>query len=407
MGPVFNRTCDSGKLPRSSHLETVDPCMSCPLCFCFSNLRIVAFRSHSTVSTKYFYQHPKFCRRYHQHSLSCGHQVCLFNLYPEGRQFRFNTKVHTKAKMRETALLEGEQHRRKRLYQTYLVNIIKTTFLLTSMSESSSCLLTSIFIKAVARATALRLGLVNCPLLWQSGRDGWFLGKRYIMLKNSKTRRMRKVEIRNWPIKISTLGPVGQFLAYQTLLKTARLEQVAAYYRLHCEDLDLVRCHIACDSIVHRKNDEHIRHVVPFLFSCREKIAQTSKVEEAACVVLFLRAHFRQRAGKRAFARGLEVLIGKCEVRLQESQNFTPADWRSYRERPRWVDGRRGWTGLRPEEVVVRAIKSEGIGSEDEEQKKCMAEMRARYARFFPRGADRRLGEDRGVGEVIFWAGGA
>lgn len=238
----------------------------------------------------------------------------------------------------------------------------------TSMSEVCSYSLASIFIEAVARATALRLGLDNSPVLWQSGRDGWSLGQTYIMLKDSKTQRTRMAEIRNWPVKISTLGPEGQIIAYQTLLKTARLEQVAAYYRLHCEQLDIVRCHIARDLIVHRENDKHFRQVFPFLFSRQDEIKNSSKVKKAANAVFVADAHYRLRARKRASARGLEMLIERCEARLQKSENFAPAVWRSYGERPRWVDGRRGWTGLRPKEVVVRAIdtaKGKESGSEE------------------------------------------
>lgn len=98
------------------------------------------------------------------------------------------------------------------------------------------------------------------------------------------------------------------------------------------------------------------------------------------------------------------MLIERCEVRLQKSESFAPADWRSYSERPRWVDSRRGWTGLRPEEVVVRAIdtaKGEEIGSEEKRREKSLAGLRARYARSFPRAADRGLIGDRGQGEVV------
>ena len=56
---------------------------------------------------------------------------------------------------------------------------------------------------------------------------------------------------------------------------------------------------------------------------------------------------FHLRESQRAFARGLEVLIEKCEVRLEKNKDFKLADWRSYKERPRWADGKRGWTGLK------------------------------------------------------------
>ena len=37
------------------------------------------------------------------------------------------------------------------------------------------------FIRAQAGATARRSGLENCPSRWQSGHDGWFLGKMYML----------------------------------------------------------------------------------------------------------------------------------------------------------------------------------------------------------------------------------
>ena len=64
------------------------------------------------------------------------------------------------------------------------------------------------------------------------------------------------------------------------------------------------------------------------------------------------------------------------------------ADWRSGGER------RRGWTGLRPEEVDVRTvntIKGEEISSEEIRIEKVEAVLRVRYARSFPRVADRSL----------------
>ena len=230
----------------------------------------------------------------------------------------------------------------------------------------------------------------------------------YVEGMNSSTQRMRMVEIRNWPIEISTLRPEGQIIAYQNLLKTARLDQVASYYKLHCEQLDEVRCYIAHELTIHRENDKHFRQVFPIFFSHQNDIAKSSKLKKAAHAVQIADKKYRLRAGNRAFARGLEMLIEKCEVRLQKSKTFTPADWRSYSERPRWADGRRGWTGLRPEEVDVRAIdtaKAEEIGSRKLRRENLQAVLRAQYARSFPRGADRRLAtyafEDTGAGEIV------
>lgn len=68
----------------------------------------------------------------------------------------------------------------------------------------------------------------------------------------------------------------------------------------------------------------------------------------------------------RAYARVLELLIEKCDIQLQKSKDFIPAEWRSYAGRPSWADGKRGWTGLRPEEMDVRTVdtaKTEVISS--------------------------------------------
>ena len=219
---------------------------------------------------------------------------------------------------------------------------------------------------------------------------------------------MRLVEVRNWPIKISTLRPEGQIVAYQTLLKTARHDQVASYYKLHCEQLDKVRCYIAYDLTIHRENDKHSRQVFPVLFSRHDEIARSSKLEKAAHAVQVADKQYRLRAGNRAYARGLEMLIEKCEVRLQKSENFTPLDWRPYSERPRWSDGRRGWTGLRPEELdacTVDIAKAEEIGLRTSRGERLQAVLRARYARSFPRAADKRLAtctfEARGDGGIV------
>ncbi|KAL9068515.1 MAG: hypothetical protein Q9161_006164 [Pseudevernia consocians] len=182
------------------------------------------------------------------------------------------------------------------------------------------------------------------------------------------------VEIRNWPIKLSALRPEKQIIASQTLLKTARLDQVASYYRLLCEQLDEVRCYIAHELTIHRENDKRLRQVIPIFFSRQDDVAKSSKVKKAAHAVQTADKKYRLRAGYRAFARGLEMLIEKCEVRLQKRK-------------------------IGPEEVDVHTIdtaKAEEIGSR---------KLRAQYARSFPRGADRRLAtyalEDPEAGEIV------
>ncbi len=219
---------------------------------------------------------------------------------------------------------------------------------------------------------------------------------------------MRLVEIRNWPIKISTLRPEGQIMAYRNLLKSARLDQVASYYRLHCEQLDKVRCNISYDLTIHRENDKHSRQVFPVLFSRQDDIARSSKLKKAAHAVQVADKQYRSRAGNRAYARGLEMLIEECEVQLQKNKSFTPADWRPYSERPRWSDGRRGWTGLRPDQVDVYTVdvaKAEEIGLSQSKGERLRAVLRARYARSFPQAADKRLAtctfEVRGDGEIV------
>lgn len=265
-----------------------------------------------------------------------------------------------------------------------------------------------LFKTIIVQANAVELELGISPSQWQNGHAGWFLGKQYVKLGELGTLKMKMVEIRNWPVKISTLRPEAQFLAYQSLLKTASLGQMAAYYRLHCEQLDEARCCVAHELTVHRENDKQFRQVFPTFFSHQDDIASSSKLKKAAHAVQVADKHYRLRAAYRAHARGLELLIEKCEDRLQTSENFTPVDWRSYSERPRWADGRRGWTGLRPSEVDLRTVdtvKEEEITSRKTWRDSVDAVLRARYARFFPRVADRRLAtyalEDRRDGEVV------
>ena len=263
-------------------------------------------------------------------------------------------------------------------------------------------------ILAEMKAARRRLGLENSPSRWQGGRHGWFWGKTYLERKSLKTQRMRLIELPDWPIKISSLRPEGQLIAYQSLLKTARLDQVAAYYRLHCEQLDKVRCDIARELDMHRKNEKQFRQVLPFFFSRRDDTANSSKMKKAAHAMQGAENQYRLRAGNRAYARGLELLIENCEVRLQKSESFTTADWRSYAGRPRWAEGRRGWTGLRPEEAQVHIVdnaKGEEIDSRETNREKLQAVLRARYARSFPRAADRRLAnyasEDKRDGRIV------
>ncbi|KAF6240769.1 hypothetical protein HO173_001442 [Letharia columbiana] len=348
-------------------------------------------------------------------------------------------------KKRETASLPREQHRCNSPWRESSVNILNMPLSLTRMPETSSTSQSQpapavsadpstqqwmevlekgkpprersrklgkpleIMI-AGAIATARELGLENSPSRWQSGHHGWFFGKKYIEGKSFQTQRMKMVEVRNWPVKISTLPSEGQISVYLTLLKTARVDQVAAYYRLHCEQIDKVRCCIARELIEHRENDKQYRQIFPVLFARHGHIAKLSKLKKAAHAVQVANKQYRLRAGTRAYARGLEMLIEKCEARLQRIENFRAADWRSYGKRPRWADGRRGWTGLRPEEVDVRTVdttKDEEVCSRDMRTEKLQGVLRARYARSFPQAADRKLAtsaiEDRRDREIV-WA---
>ena len=257
-------------------------------------------------------------------------------------------------------------------------------------------------LQAEALATQDKLGLENSPLRWQGGHDGWFWGKKYVKAQNSKAQQMRLVGVSNWPTKISTLPPQGQLAAYEKLSKTSRPDQDTAYYKLHCQQLYNVRCMIACQLSIRAKNNKRFQQMFQFPIVRKDRSIQWTGLKKAA------QKTFHLRANQRYFARGLEVLIEKCEVRLQKNQTFTPADWRSYKERPRWADGKRGWTGLKPEDIPnrnVKAAKGDGYRLTETRSEKVQAGLRVRYARIFPRAADRRLAtsalEHRGEGEGV------
>ena len=257
-------------------------------------------------------------------------------------------------------------------------------------------------LQAEAQATQHKLGPENSPLRWQGGHDGWCWGKKYIKAQNSKARPMRLVGVNNWPTKISTLPPQAQLMAYEKLSKTSSPDQDAAYYKLHCQQLNNVRCRIAYQLSIHKKENQQPQQMFRS-FTVRKDVSIPSRELKKTT-----HKNFHARESQRAFARGLEVLIEKCEVRLQKNKNFTPADWRSYKERPRWADGKRGWTGLKPEEIENRdfkAAKGDRYGLTETRSEKLQAGFRARYARIFPRVADRRLAtsafEHRGEGEGV------
>ena len=199
---------------------------------------------------------------------------------------------------------------------------------------------------------------------------------------------MRLVGVNNWPTKISTLPPQAQLMAYEKLSKTSTPYQVAAYYTLHCQQLNNVRCMIAYQLSIHKKNNQQFQPMFQSLIVRQDRSIRWTELKKATP------KQFHSRESQRAFARGLEALIEKCEVRLQKNKDFTPADWRSYKERPRWAASKRGWTGLKPEEIEnhnVKAAKSDGHGPTETRSGTLQAGLRAQYARIFPRAADRRL----------------
>ena len=247
-------------------------------------------------------------------------------------------------------------------------------------------------LEAEALATQYKLGLENSPLRWQGGHDGWCWGKKYIKAQNSKAQQMRLVGVNNWPTKISTLPPQAQLMAYEKLSKTSRPDQDAAYYKLHCQQLNNVRCRIAYQLSIHKEENQQSQQMFRSFIVRKDRIPWTEPKKTTH--EKSTHKNFHARESQRAFARGLEVLIEKCEVRLQKNKDFIPADWRSYKERPRWADGKRGWTGLKPEEIEnrnVKAAKGDGHGLRETRSAKLQAGLRARYARIFLRAADRRL----------------
>lgn len=68
-------------------------------------------------------------------------------------------------------------------------------------------------------------------------------------------------------------------------------------------------------------------------------------------------------------------------------------DWRPFTSRKRWQDGKRGWTGLSEEEVRGDDIKARGENVRSDKISWAVVKkvMRAKFAREFPRGADRRI----------------
>ena len=176
-------------------------------------------------------------------------------------------------------------------------------------------------------------------------------------------------------------------MAYEKLSKTSRPDQDAAYYKLHCPQLNIVRCWIAYQLSIHKKDNQQFQ-MFQSLIVRKDRSIRWTELKKTT------HKKFHSRESQRAFARGLEVLIEKCEARLQKNKDFKPADWRSYKERPRWADGKRGWTGLKPEEIEnrnVKAAKGDGHGLRETRNAKLQAGLRARYARIFPSAADRRL----------------
>ena len=248
-------------------------------------------------------------------------------------------------------------------------------------------------LQAEALATQHKLGLENSPLRWQGGHDGWCWGKKYIKAQNSKAWPMRLVGVNNWPTRISTLPPQAQLMAYEKLSKTSRPDQDAAYYKLHCQQLNNVRCRIAYQLSIHEKENQQSQQMLRSFIVRKDRAIPCTESKETAHKKS-THKNFHARESQRAFARGLEVLIEKCEVRLQKNKDFTLADWRSYKERPRWIDGKKGWTGLKPEEIEnrnVKAARSDGYGLMEIRSEKLQAGLMARYARMFPRAVDRRL----------------
>ncbi len=211
------------------------------------------------------------------------------------------------------------------------------------------------------------------------------------------------------PVKISTLNPSEQCIAYRHLLKTATPAQIVEYYKLFRDLLDGARCIVAERKVTYSKEQELIQQAfLPSL--CRELgISGATQGARLSDAEHRLAKSSRKLARSRAFARDLEQLIEACEALLRAEKKeeeegeeaFTAVDWRAFASRKRWRDGERGWTGLRENDVRgdVVGVCGREAGSETKVRGEEAAEkagLRARFARCFPRAVDRRNGAGDG-----------
>ena len=181
------------------------------------------------------------------------------------------------------------------------------------------------------------------------------------------------------PVKISTLGPNEQVIAYRRLHQTATPVQIAEYYKLHCRQLDEMHYRVIDDRLAHFGDRNQMLHKGLYLFEAPHRLAKK----------------FETLAQDSAMEREMESLVEECETLLPQKKGqgkSTAIDWRPLK---RWRDGEREGPGLSEEEVragTIFEVRGQNVSSRRVSVVAPKAVLRKWFARSFPQAANKRIG---------------
>ena len=206
---------------------------------------------------------------------------------------------------------------------------------------------------ALARLRVKALAHLSGPYGKERDPEGYVTQQahRFSSRRTDDARRIYVPYVSHRLVKIDTLGDIEQNCVYERSLYQATMAQVRQQYDLHCQRLESIRCVIKRE-MQYRKDRRlgNMDYDAWCGLTSQMQMARISTIaERAEGAYIDAQRCFDDRLFHRTVEKGVVRLLERCEAILKKSdRTFKPSPWRlqSPLRSRRWVDGKRGWTGL-------------------------------------------------------------
>ncbi|KAL6717326.1 hypothetical protein ACLMJK_005241 [Lecanora helva] len=153
-------------------------------------------------------------------------------------------------------------------------------------------------------------------------------------------------------IKIEDLPELDHNRLYERALDHASVSQVREQYDLQCQRFQNIRQSAAMIQRILRRAQRqgNMDYEAWICISAQMNISNVKNLRQKCQFALEQgQTYYDLRNRARILENGIVRLLERCESELEkQDKNFEPRPWRAERShfKPRWADGRRGWTGL-------------------------------------------------------------